>query len=93
MRLFILSLLLIGSLLLLGGCVSLTHAGKRVKEASSEDLVSHCTRLGEVEAPSSLTALNDSRTILKNKAGALGGNAIYITDFIIGSARANVYRC
>ncbi|MCG8491261.1 MAG: DUF4156 domain-containing protein [Sneathiellales bacterium] len=87
------SFLFAGSLVLLGACVTLTSSGKKVREAKSEDLVQDCTRLGQVEAPSPFTAFNDSRTILKNKAGSLGGNTIYITDFIIGSAKATVYRC
>lgn len=85
--------LLLGSLLLLGGCVTLTSTGKKVREAKSEALVQDCTRLGQVEAPSPFAALNDTRTILRNKAGARGGNAIFITDYLIGSAKADVYRC
>lgn len=87
------STFLLSMLLLLGACVSLTSAGKKVREAKSEGLVQDCTRLGQVEAPSPFTALNDSRTILKNKAGARGGNTIFITDYLIGSAKADVYRC
>lgn len=95
----ILSMVLLGTLVGLVGCVSMTPAAEAVRITTSPDVVANCKFLGNVKATSGFggplgTALGESNAekALQKKTLKLGGNVLNLTSSGVHSS-GEAYRC
>ncbi|MDZ4813874.1 MAG: DUF4156 domain-containing protein [Pseudomonadota bacterium] len=90
---------MLGALVGLAGCVSMTPAGEAVRITTRSDVVASCTFITNVKATSGWggaagQGLADSNTekTLQNKTAKAGGNVVYINN--AGQhASGEAYRC
>ncbi len=73
--------------------VKLTRAGEGVSILESEEDARRCRNLGEVIGPPPYLLPGDGVSRMKNRTGAKGGNALLVTNGVIGIAKGVAYRC
>lgn len=91
--------------LLVSGCASsssdkfavkkLTPEGKNVTVllSASKAVELSCKKIQEVKAYPPYILPDDARNTLRNETAKLGGNAIVITNYLIGIAKGDAYKC
>lgn len=73
--------------------VELTSAGKAVRVLGSDAEAGACRNLGKVIGPPPYFLPGDGVNRMKNRTGAKGGNALLVTNAVIGIAEGVAYRC
>lgn len=73
--------------------VVLTDAGKAVRILETKTETVSCESLGEVIGPPPYLLPSDGVNRMKNRTGAKGGNALLVTNAVIGVAKGVAYRC
>ncbi|MEH6496955.1 MAG: hypothetical protein V7740_14505 [Pseudomonas marincola] len=93
MKIGINALVMTTLLLALSACVTLSESGNKIVEANSETEVSNCKLIGEVKAPPPFIGPSDAMNTLKNETAKVGGDTLFVTYFLIGTATGNAYTC
>jgi hypothetical protein len=78
------------------GCASLSPAGGNVQRVTDRAALARCTFLGDVSIRPSITTEKDDIIRLRNAAGELGANVIWIDSMFVppgGHLYAGAFAC
>ncbi|WP_198379350.1 hypothetical protein [Roseomonas sp. KE2513] len=74
------------------GFTSVTEAGARLTSVEAGNTAA-CQRLGQVEAHPPYMLPTDAPNTLRNRAADLGADTIVYTNLLVGTAKADAFRC